>query len=115
MSLAKAEADTEYLDGVDQSEALFQNNDVVPRTLMVNELGTAGIGDYRCAVQDVRGWKLLKHPRYSPAVADRYLLFNVRDDPNETTDYQTIFPDIFEEMKAKVQVNPFTFRVTGCT
>ena len=100
-------ADLDYLDGVDQFKTLFQNvnPDVPPRDLVVNEIATAGIDDFRCAVQDVRGWKLVKHPRYTPAVGDKYLLFNVRDDPSETTDYKTEYPEILEEMKSLVKVS----------
>ncbi len=95
------------LDGVDQFEALFQDSDgLTPRSILVNELGTAGLDTYRGVLQNAEGWKLLRNPRYS-TVFDKYLLFNVRDDPSETVDYKSVYPELFESMKAQMEVKYF--------
>ncbi len=93
------------LDGVDQSEALFNNNqDVTPRSLVVNELGNAGISYYHGAIQNAEGWKLLNNPRFSPVVENKYSLYNVRDDPGEEVDYKNVYPELFEQMKSTFEV-----------
>lgn len=92
------------LDGVDQMQALFNDDgNVTPRELLVNELGTAGLDSHRGVVQNGQGWKLLRNARYS-TVFDKYVLFNVRDDPSETVDYKSVYPDLFESMKTQMEV-----------
>lgn len=108
MSLAGIEqASTNDFDGVDQVDALFNDvQDAEPRDILVNELGLAGLDSFRGVVQNAQGWKLLRNPRYS-TVFDKYLLFNVRNDPSETVDYKSVYPDLFESMKTQMDVSGF--------
>ena len=95
---------TDTLDGVDQYEALFQHNeDLEPRDEVINEIGTAGLSGFRGAYQNSDGWKLLRNPRYS-TVYDNFFLFNVRDDPSETTDYKEVYPELYDAMRKRFEV-----------
>lgn len=55
LSLAGIESDSLGLDGVDQSAALFEGEDLTPREILVNELGTAGLDTYRGVIQNAQG------------------------------------------------------------
>jgi hypothetical protein len=73
--------------------------------MVVNEINDPqGLGRLQGAFQIEGGWKLLINPNYS-ILFDHHELFNVIEDPNETTDLQDIFPDIFEDMKTTFHVS----------
>ena len=45
-----------------------------------------------------------KYIRTNPNQDDIYLLYNVIDDPNETEELSEIYPDLFLEMKAQMNI-----------
>ena len=95
---------TRNIDGLDQTLALFEDDTSVnPRTMVVNELGNVNTLHKRGVLQIEGGWKLLKNAQRI-AVRDRYELYNVIDDPSETMDLKDDFPEIFEGMKAQIEV-----------
>ena len=45
-----------------------------------------------------------KYIRTNPNQDDIYLMYNVIDDPNETEELSEIYPDLFLEMKAQMNI-----------
>ena len=92
------------IDGVDQFESIFQNNSgITSRTMVVNELSTDIRGGFRGAFQNEDGYKLLLNPGISPL--ETYYLYNVNTDPSETNDLQYDYPELFNQMKIRFEVN----------
>ena len=69
-------------------------------------MGHSGLwGKKRGVIQIENGWKLLRNPQklgINP-IGDHYELYNVLDDPSETTNVKDDFPEIFEDMKTQVE------------
>ena len=58
----------------------------------------------------VEDWKLLVN---QDLPAEKYLLFDLESDPNETTNLKDDFPEIFQQMLDKYNVS-FVIRDTTC-
>ena len=98
------------IDGVDQFESIFQDKaKSTPRRMVVNELSTDIRGGYRGAFQDEGGFKLLLNPGTSPL--ETYHLYNVNTDPSETKDLQLDYPELFNQMKLRFEVNLSTHQI----
>ena len=94
----------EGIDGINQYESIFQDNSGLnPRTLVINELSDGFFGTFRGAFQNAEGFKLLRNPTNQPIA--RYYLFNVKTDPNETTDLKHDYPELFEQMKSQMEAS----------
>ena len=87
------------IDGINQFESIFEDNpNANHRTMMVNEMSHDAFRTFRGAFQMEDGWKLLRNPDWIP-LEDTYFLYNVFDDPNETTDLKEQYPEKFQDMK----------------
>ena len=94
----------EGIDGINQYESIFQDNSGLnPRSLVINELSDGFFGTFRGAFQNAEGFKLLRNPTNQPIA--RYYLFNVKTDPNETTDLKHDYPELFEQMKSQMEAS----------
>ena len=98
------------IDGVDQFESIFQDDtEITPRTMVVNELSTDLRGGFRGAFQNEDGFKFLLNPGISPL--ETYHLYNVNTDPSEANDLQIDYPELFNQMKLRFEVNLSTNEV----
>lgn len=70
--------------------------------MVVNELSEIALGHLRGAFQIEGGWKLLLNPS-GTIFFDHYELYNVFDDPGETTDLSHEFPELLDDMKMQLQ------------
>ena len=98
------------IDGFNQFESIFQDkSEITPRKMVVNELSTDIRGGFRGAFQDEGGFKLLLNPGASPL--ETYHLYDVNNDPSETNDLQLDYPELFNQMKLRFEVNLSTNEV----
>ena len=94
----------EEIDGINQFESLFQDDtELIPRSIVINELSDDFRGGFRGAFQNAEGFKILRNPSNKPL--PRYYLYNVRNDPSETTDLRHDYPELFEQMKLQFDVS----------
>ena len=92
------------IDGVDQFKSIFQDDtEITPRTMVVNELSTDLRGGFRGAFQNEVGFKFLLNPGISPL--ETYHLYNINTDPSETNDLKIDYPELFNQMKLRFEVN----------
>jgi hypothetical protein len=66
--------------------------------MVVNEITTYQ-DRIQGAIQIEGGWKFLINADNAQDGDQNYELYNILEDPNETTDLSDIFPDILEDMK----------------
>ena len=99
LRLATGEEVSLPIDGINQYDSIFNDDsESNPRTVMVNELSHDAFRSFRGAIQMEDGWKILRNPDWLP-LEDTYFLYNVLDDPNETTDLKEEYPEKFQDMK----------------
>ena len=105
LNLAGVTENFQNLDGVDQFQSLFEDKiDSPGRKMVVNEVDDGYFWGNRGAFQIEGGWKFVKNPVIFSLRSETYL-YNVNDDPSETTDLKSVYPDILQSMEAQFEVN----------
>ena len=70
-------------------------NDLAEHTLVGRDVSKG-------AIQFENGWKLL-HNQDREILFDHFSLYNVLDDPNETEELSSVYPDLLEELKSQYE------------
>ena len=92
------------LDGIDQYENIFTQETVSSRKEIVHDLNILSqTGKYYGALQIEGGWKLILNAEKNE-LENKYELFNVENDPEETIDWKESVPDLFQYLKHQLEV-----------
>ena len=92
------------LDGIDQYENIFTPETVSSRKEIVHDLNILSqTGKYYGALQIEGGWKLILNAEKNE-LENKYELFNVENDPEETIDWKESVPDLFQYLKHQLEV-----------
>ena len=93
-----------HIDGVNQYSAIFEENPQPARTEIIHEIREDNFrGGYGGALRTQDGFKILRNPSRTP-LFDTYHLYNIELDPSESVDLKRDFPEVFQELKDKLEV-----------